>query len=211
MVRKSTKTLKFIHARRFKEIPVDWIRLYDLTITMDASGGQFFKFIPTFSAFTSEEAQRHQLLKIHTMFCVVHGHGTYLYPALCDVDKLGASMTLECLYRTVFATISEMSAKYGHAKVRNIYISLDNTVASNKNWTVMRGCAMLMSLGICEKVKVIFPLLGHTKGEADKVMGVLQSGLAHQTFLTISAWRKAILEYVDNSRGATFHIKVKMC
>ena len=164
-------------------------RFHDVSISMDASGGVLFKFLPHFNFFSSEEAQRHQLLKVHTMFSVVQGHATFLNAALTDLEKNGANMTLECIYRTLFSVLSANKVKDPNAKLRNVYVCLDNTVASNKNWTVMRGLAILVSLGICEKVKTTFPLLGHTKGDADAVMGTLQVNF-YSTQLTYLAFKK---------------------
>jgi hypothetical protein len=83
---------------------------------------------------------------------------------------------------------------------------MDNTLKGNKCLETARGLSMLVALGICEKVKCTFGLVGHTKGECDGVMGLLQTGLGHRLFLTLEAWREAIIKFVRADSKKHFQV-----
>jgi hypothetical protein len=134
---------------------------------------------------------------------MIYGHGTYIHVTLPDLETQGANKTLECIYQSLIKVLRSNV----NTRIRNLYLSMDNTVKGNKCLETARGLAMLVALGICEKVKVTFGLVGHTKGECDGVMGLLQTGLGHRLFLTLESWKEAIIHYVRADSKKHFQVK----
>ena len=200
--------------------------MVDLAASSDGAGNELFHFLPNFPYFTHEECKQHQFLHVACEFTMIYGHGTYIHVTLPDVESQGANKTLECIYLSIIKFFKSNV----NIRIRNLYLSMDNTVkgsadlfiylfnlltrknflfiaTGNKCLETARGLAMLVALGICEKVKVTFGLVGHTKGECDGVMGLLQTGLGHRLFLTLESWKEAIIHYVRADSKKHFQVK----
>lgn len=190
-------------AKLYEETILKGYRYIDLTISTDGAGAEMFHFLPHFPFFTHDEAKQHEFLKISCEFTMIYGYGVFIHVTLSDLEKGGANKTLECIYQTLLRFLRSQEVP---TRIRNLYVGMDNTNKGNKCWTVNRGLASLVALGICEKVKVTFGLVGHTKGECDAVMGLLLTGLAHKLFLTIGDWKSAIIEHLSTESNISFHI-----
>lgn len=84
--------------------------------------------------------------------CTVH---------LPQLETVGSNACLNSIYRALYTVAKRTGVK----RIDTLFIGLDNTVKSNKNWIVMRGLSCLVALGVARKVKPIFRLVGHTKNE----------------------------------------------
>ena len=53
---------------------------------------------------------------------------------------------------------------------------------------------------------MIFPLVGHTKGHSDQVMGLIGSKIGHREALTWEAWTKMILDALRQDGNKDYRI-----
>ena len=60
--------------------------------------------------------------------------------------------------------------------LKKLYIQFDNA-NNNKSWTVIIGLAVLIALGIVDKIVVAFLLVGHTHTDVDRIISYVVSHL----------------------------------
>jgi hypothetical protein len=148
--------------------------------------------------------QRADLLNIHTELTMVHNHGVYPFVSFPDLEICGGDMTLQAIYRALYLSLK---ARPGVKRVLNLYIGLDNTVSSNKCWTVMRGLATLVALGIVEKVEPVFRLVGHTKNEVDQAGGCVSTKISGHDMLTPSKWMEKVVTSLKGKKDPCFEMR----
>ena len=85
------------------------------------------------------------MLKLKTEFTMIYGEGTYLHYGLSNLEKMGGSATLNSIYLSVLKALRLKRKQYGNGvKLNKLFIQLDNTVSSNKCFTVIYGLAALL-------------------------------------------------------------------
>ncbi len=121
-----------------------------MSVIIDASGGLGASYAPHFAVSGKGEPERHELLKIKSTFAKIHGIGTTIFMTNSQLDGEGSNLALECLYHCVIMFLEKRQVSH----IRDLYVQLDNT-NSNKSKAFLAGCAVLVTLGIVRKVKVI--------------------------------------------------------
>ena len=171
---------------------------FHLSLNSDGVASDGLRFLPHKHLFHGGGTQRCDLLKIHTEFTMVHNHGTYAHVSLPDLETTGGDMTLNSIFRAVYLALRSKQDATGQRKqIKTLFLCLDNTVSSNKCWAVLRGLGSLVALGVAEKVKLVYRLVGHTKSEVDQTAGIVSRAIQHQRLLTPDAWRQALLGAVQ--------------
>lgn len=168
----------------------------DVMLTTDAAGSSGFTRLPHKPFYSAEERPlREYLLKLHTEFTMVHGHAAFASVSLKDLEVGGPNMVFDAICRSLFLTLerSPNVKQFG-----TIYVGMDNTFSSNKNWTLFQGLACLVALGIAQKVKIIFRIVGHTKNEVDQLAGIVSNQITPNTYLTPQAWLQGLQDAIQN-------------
>lgn len=139
-----------------------------LSFATDGLGSYGFKYLPHRPFFGMPGMRREDLLNIHTELTMVHSVGVFGHIAIPTLETCGADMTLNAVYRLflVFHYVNfrfkiihvnrsifkSMKLRPGISRIKILYGTMDNTVSTNKCWTMMCGMATLVALGIAEKV-----------------------------------------------------------
>ena len=140
----------------------------DISFIVDASGAHVTCYTPRFSTTEKGEPARHTVLKIKSTYVKVHGVGSFIVQSLPDIECQGANLTCECVLRGVEFALKQT----GRKSLRTVYVQLDNP-GSNKNSTLVAICAILVLLGICRKIKINYLEVGHTHGDIDALIGII--------------------------------------
>jgi hypothetical protein len=75
----------------------------DVSMVQDASGGTGTVYHPHYHFFSAKEfPKRFDLLRVKCTFCKIHGHGTYIYVSLNQLESSGANLSLEVVYAALF-------------------------------------------------------------------------------------------------------------
>ena len=126
---------------------------YDVSMIVDAAGGQGTIYQPRMMTVAKNEPERHTMLKTTCTFTKVHGLGTLITQSFPDLEGKGSNLTLECIYHALQTSITLKKMP----RVRNLYVQVDNA-SSNKSWTLIAGLAALVLTGVVRKVRVGFML-----------------------------------------------------
>lgn len=110
------------------------------------------------------------------------GHGAFATVSLKDLETGGPNMVFDALCRSLHA-ILVMNPQV--KRLGTVYVGLDNTVASNKNWTMFQGLACLVALGIARKLTPIFRIVGHTKNSVDQMAGIISNQITPQVTIDV--------------------------
>ena len=121
---------------------------YDVSMIVDAAGGQGTIYQPRMMTVAKNEPERHTMLKTTCTFTKVHGLGTLITQSFPDLEGKGSNLTLECIYHALQTSITLKKMR----RVRNLYVQVDNA-SSNKSWTLLAGLAALVLTGVVRKVR----------------------------------------------------------
>ena len=114
----------------------------DIYLATDALGSYGLKFIPHKPFTSGEDREKSKFfLSVNNEFTMAHEHGTYVNASLTGLETCGANVTLDSLYKTLYMVAVDKS----YHRFNNVYIQMDNTVKSNKNWTVVQGIIINIS------------------------------------------------------------------
>jgi hypothetical protein len=106
-------------------------------------------------------------LPMHLIACISHGRKTFGYTFLENV-KHGNNLTLEVLFRVLVDTI-----KCEGRLPPNLYLQLDNTTKQCKGQYILGFMALLVQVGIFEKIVISFLPVGHTHEDIDQIFSRL--------------------------------------
>ena len=162
---------------------------FDVSLASDGLGSFGLKWLPHKYFFGMQGMTRDNLFNIHTELTMVHNYGVFGHVSFPGLEVTGGNMTLNCIYRSLYLSLK---GRPHIQQVRNLTVALDNTVSSNKCWSVMHGLSSLVALGVVEKVIITYRLVGHTKNEVDQAGGVLSEKIKKKTMLTLNAWKEAV-------------------
>lgn len=150
---------------------VDYRFVSDVSIVLDASGGQGTVYHPHFHSHNKNEIQRFQLMKVHCMFTKIHGFGVMIFRGINKLEATGgANFGLECLYLSLLYYLTEKRKHCPNHQIRNLYFQGDNAKL-NKCMTTFAGLGALVSYGICVKAKMSFGLANHNHMDIDATIG----------------------------------------
>ena len=76
--------------------------------------------------------------------------------------------------------------------LKKLYIQFDNA-NNNKSWAVIIGLAVLIALGIVEKIVVAFLLVGHTHTDVDRIISYVVSHLRGKDIATLEKLKEYVL------------------
>lgn len=130
-------------------------------ISSDGLGSRGFGYLPHKPLWGSEKPGYNDMLELQVELTMVHNFFTIASIHLPQLETCGSNACLNALYGALYAVAKRSGVK----RIDTVYVGLDNTVKSNKNWIMMRGLSALVALGIVRKVKPIFRLVGHTKNQ----------------------------------------------
>jgi hypothetical protein len=200
--------VEICHGNRIKainsEIDNPTTEAIHISILSDTLGSFSLKTLPHKAFHACEGITRADLLGIHTELSMVHNHGVYPFVSFPDLETCGGDMTLEAIFRSLYLSLK---ARPRVKRVLNLYVGLDNTVSSNKCWSVMRGFATLVALGIVEKVKPVFRIVGHTKNEVDQAGGCVSTAIMGHDMLTPSKWMDKAVRSLNGKKEPCFEMR----
>jgi hypothetical protein len=183
------------------------IRALDVSVGSDGLGSFGLRWISHKPFFGMSGMSRDNLLGIHTELTMVHNYGVFGHVGFPGIETCGADMTLNAIYRAVYLSLK---GRPHIDKIRNLYISLDNTCSSNKCWTVMNGMASLVALGIAEKVVITFRLVD--QDEVDQADGIVSNKISKKTMMTLDAWKEQIENAMRSQSGRCFDMRsIEFC
>ena len=181
----------------------------DLSLGSDGLGSFGLRWISHRPFFGMSGMTRDNLLGIHTELTMVHNYGVFGHISFPGIETVGANMTLNSVYRSIYLSLK---GRPYIKQLRTIFAALDNTVSSNKCWTIMHGLASLVALGIAEKVVVTFRLVGHTKNELDQAGGIISTKISKKMMLTLDSWKQEVEYAMRGEKGRCFDMKsVEFC
>ena len=106
-------------------------------------------------------------LKTHVTGVIVHGYIHRIYTWVDNFPK-DANMSATILME-ILKELLEMDEIKGQGGLpRKLYLQLDNCGSENKNKYFMTFLAVLVHLGVFEKIKVSFLMVGHTHEDIDQ-------------------------------------------
>ena len=76
--------------------------------------------------------------------------------------------------------------------LKKLYIQFDNA-NNNKSWAVIIGLAVLIALGIVDKIVVAFLLVGHTHTDVDRIISYVVSHLRGKDIATLEKLKEYVL------------------
>ena len=118
--------------------------------------------LPVVNAQTAVQ-QKLPKFSVHCTGVIVHGPNGYTKVfTWYDEYPHEANVVIECLLRTI-----EDYKKLNNCLPRKIYIQLDNA-RNNKCNAVVKMLALLVELGVFDKIKLCFLLVGHTHNDVDQ-------------------------------------------
>ena len=164
----------------------------DISMIADAAGGTGSTFHPHVAIPAKDEPERHTLLKVKCTFTKIHGLGTNIVVSYPDLEVQGGNLVLECVY----IAIKKFMAARNITRIRNLYLQLDNT-NSNKCWSLFAGLAALIEIGVCQKVKVSYCVVGHTHEDIDAIIGTVITFLRARNVLTFAEFRAACIASIS--------------
>lgn len=173
---------------------------YDMSLGSDGLGSFALKWLPHKQFFGMHGMTRDSLLGIHTELTMVHNYGVFAYVSFPGLERSGGNMSLNSIYRAIYLSLK---GRPHFQKIRNLYVSLDNTISSNKCWSMMHGMASLVALGIAERVMVTYRLVGHTKNEVDQAGGIVSTTIRHKNMLTLEKWKEEVENAMRSSKKKT--------
>lgn len=104
-------------------------------------------------------------LKVNLVGVIVHGIGIYVFFFYIFQWSHGSNVTISVLIHTFMMMESLPSS---------LYLQKDNCAGQHKNRLVLGFLCLLVELGIFEKVKVSFSMVGHTLEDIDQVFSSSQ-------------------------------------
>ena len=134
-------------------------------------------FLPHFRDKSKDVANMWKL-KMHVTGSIVHGRGVY---GFFDMGQWphASNLTITVLENILYMYRNEIPP--------TLYLQLDNCGRENKNRFVFSFCSLLVELGIFDKVKISFLMVGHTHEDVDQLFSRFSSWLKHRNAESLPA------------------------
>ena len=114
----------------------------------------------------------HDVLNVHLTGVIIHGHLHQLYTWVDNFPK-DSNVTATVLLEALKDLQKIKGPKYEHP--RNLYLQLDNCSGENKNRFFLTFLALLIQLGVFDRIKLSFLQVGHTHEDIDQLFSRLST------------------------------------
>jgi hypothetical protein len=114
----------------------------DICMHVDGAGVIGMKHLPYYPQQLTNEPQGFTCLGLKNTFAKIHGFGRRVYQSYPDIEKQGANLIVEIIFRSVATFMKEKKRK----TLRNLSVFIDNTPV-NKCYTVIAAMCSLVLLG----------------------------------------------------------------
>ncbi len=114
----------------------------------------------------------HEVLNVHLTGVIIHGHMHQLYTWVDNFPK-DSNVTATVLLEALKDLKKLKGPSYKHP--RNLFLQLDNCSGENKNRFFLTFLAMLVQLGVFDRIKLSFLQVGHTHEDIDQLFSRLST------------------------------------
>lgn len=114
----------------------------------------------------------HDVLNVHLTGVIIHGHLHQLYTWVDNFPK-DSNVTATVLLEALKDLKKLKGPDYVHP--RNLYLQLDNCSGENKNRFFLTFLALLVQLGVFDRIKLNFLQVGHTHEDIDQLFSRLST------------------------------------
>ena len=84
--------------------------------------------------------------------------------------------------------------------LKKLYIQFDNA-NNNKSWSVIIGLAVLVAMGVVDKIVVAFLLVGHTHTDVDRIISYVVTYLRGMDIPTLAKLKEYVLKSFNPKVG----------